>query len=194
MRESLNLTADDNNQIEVDQSSGLQQPEFRYIAIGRIVRAHGVRGEVSVAVLTDFPERFETTEWVYVGNEMEADAYRLKKSRWHKQNVLLTLDGVDNRTEAEQLVGLFIQVPVEETMPLPEGGYYLYQIMGLPVITTAGDTLGIISDVIETKANDVYIVKSADGTEILLPAIPDVIKSVDLDEGKVFVELLDGLI
>ncbi|MCB0209586.1 MAG: 16S rRNA processing protein RimM [Anaerolineae bacterium] len=194
MRESLNLTADDNNQIKVDQSSGLQQPEFRYIAIGRIVRAHGIRGEISVAVLTDFPERFETTQQVYVGNESEADAYQIKKSRWHKQNVLLTLNGVDDRTEAEQLVGLFIQVPVEETMPLPEGDYYLYQIMGLPVVTTAGDTLGIISDIIETKANDVYIVKSADDKEILLPAIPDVIKSVDLDAGKVFVELLDGLI
>lgn len=194
MPESLDLEANRDNKIDSNENSGLQKPEFRYLAIGRVVRAHGVRGELSVAVLTDFPERFGTTEWVYLGNEFEAEPYRLKKHRWHQKNVLLTLDEVNDRTEAEQLTGLLVQVPIEEAIPLPEGDYYLYQIMGLTVVTVQGETLGVISDILETKANDVYIVSRPDQTEVLLPAIPDVIKLVDLEKGQVIVELIDGLI
>ena len=102
-------------------SSGLDKPELRYLAIGRVTRAHGVRGEISVSILTDFPERFESTEWVYLGNEFEATPYRLKAYRWHKKNVLLSLDGITNRTQAEQLRGQFVQIPVEDAVPLPEG-------------------------------------------------------------------------
>ena len=90
-------------------NSGLSKPEFRYLAIGRIVRAHGVRGEVSVAILTDFPERFEQSEWLYIGNEYEADAYQLISHRWHKQNVLLSFSGIINRNQAEQLIGQFVE-------------------------------------------------------------------------------------
>ena len=194
MPESLDLETNKDNKIGLDNNSGLQEPEFRYLAIGRVVRAHGVRGELSVAVLTDFPERFETTEWVDLGNEFEAEPYRLKKHRWHKQNVLLTLAEVNDRTQAEQLTGLLVQVPVEDAMPLPEGGYYLYQIMGLTVVTVQGDTLGVVSDILETKANDVYVVSRPGQKEALLPAIPDVIKSVDLEKGQIMVELIDGLI
>ena len=98
---------------DLQKSSGESQPELRYLAIGRVTRAHGVRGEISVAVLTDFPERFEITEWVYLGDEFEAMPYRLEKYRWHKKNVLLTLGGVTDRTQAEQLKGQLVQVPIE---------------------------------------------------------------------------------
>jgi 16S rRNA processing protein RimM len=144
-------------------------------------------------VLTEFPERFETTEWVYLGDEFEARPYRLKSYRWHKDNVLLTLAGVTDRTQAEQLKGQFVQVPLEEAMPLPEGAYYLYQLIGLRVENTNGEFLGILTAVMETGANDVYVVEY-DGQEILLPAIPDVIKQVDLDHELMVVQLLDGLI
>jgi len=181
------------NKMISDESSGCHEPELRYLAIGRVVRAHGVRGELSVAVLTDFPERFEATDWVYVGNQFEAEAYRLEKYRWHKKNVLLTLAGVTDRTQAEQLKGQFIQVPLEEAVPLPEGDYYLYQLTGLQVITVDNTVLGTVTTIIETGANDVYVVD--DGLrELLLPAIPDVVKSVDLDKGQIVVELIDGLI
>ena len=176
------------------KSSGGIEPELRYLAIGRIVRAHGVRGEISVAVLTDFPERFETLEWVYVGNEFEAQPFRLEKHRWHKKNVLLTLAEITSRTQAEQLRGQFIQVPVGEAIPLPDGGYYLYQLIGLQAITATGELLGTIDSVIETGANDVYIIKSDERTELLIPAIADVIKSVDLDKRQIIIELMDGLI
>lgn len=175
------------------RSSGTRQPELRYLAIGRVIRAHSLGGEVSVAVLTDFPERFEMTEWVYLGNEFEATPYRLQSFRWHKQNVLLTLEGVTNRTQAELLKGQLVQIPLEEAMPLPDGSYYLYQLIGLKVEDTFGQFLGTIKDVLETGANDVYVVER-EGQELLLPAIPDVIKSVDIAKGMMVVHLMDGLI
>src|SRR5512134_3441755 len=97
-------------------SSGMRRPELRYLAIGRIVRAHGLRGEVSVAVLTEFPERFETTEWVYLGNEFEATPYRLESFRWHKDNVLLTLAGVPDRPQAEALRGQLVHQPARAVL------------------------------------------------------------------------------
>ena len=175
------------------RSSGMRQPELRYLAIGRIIRAHGLRGEVSAAVLTDFPERFETTEWVYLGNEFEATPYRLQSFRWHKQNVLLTLEGVTNRTQAELLKGQLVQVPLEEAVLLPDGSYYLYQLIGLKVQDTSGKFLGTVKGVLETGANDVYVVER-EGQELLLPAIPDVVKSVDIAAGIMVVHLIDGLI
>ena len=181
------------NRLGDSRSSGSRQPELRYLAIGKIVRAHGLRGEVSVAVLTGFPERFETTEWVYLGNEFEATAYRVESYRWHKDNVLLTLAGITDRTQAEVLKGQFVQVPIEEAVSLPEGSYYLYQLIGLQVQTTTGEFLGTITNVMETGANDVYVVQNEE-RELLLPAIPDVIKTVDIANGTMVVQVIDGLI
>jgi 16S rRNA processing protein RimM len=177
-----------------EASSGSLQPELRYLAIGRVVRAHGVKGEISVSILTDFPERFETTEWVYLGDEFEATAHRLETYRWHKKNILLTLAGITDRNQAGRLKGQLVQVPIEEAMPLPEGSYYLYQLMGLQVITSGGNILGSVTDIIETGANDVYVIKKDSQREILLPAIPDVVKSIDIEQGRMIVELIDGLI
>lgn len=158
------------------------------------MRAHGVRGEVSVTILTDFPERFETIEWVFIGDEFEAEAYRLEGYRWHKQNVLLTLAGVTDRLAADKLRGQLVQVPFEEAMPLPEGDFYLFELVGLQVFTVAGEYLGVIEEILETGANDVLVVKTQAQAEILLPSIPDVVKSVEPDAGRVLVELIDGLI
>lgn len=158
------------------------------------MRAHGVRGEVSVTILTDFPERFETIEWVFIGDEFEAEAYRLESHRWHKQNVLLTLAGVTDRLAADKLRGQLVQVPFEEAMPLPEGDFYLFELVGLQVFTVDGEYLGVIEEILETGANDVLVVKTQAQAEILLPSIPDVVKSVEPDAGRVLVELIDGLI
>ncbi len=177
-----------------DQTLSSNSVEIRYLAIGRIVRAHGVRGEVSMAVLTEFPERFETTKRVYLGNEYEATPYDLEAYRWHKQNLLLTLGGIVDRTQAERLRNQLVQVPIGEAVALPEGSYYLYELMGLEVYTHEDEYLGKIVDIIETKANDVYVVEGDQPKQILIPAIDDVVKSVDLDLGKMEIKLLDGLI
>jgi len=173
--------------------SGEGKPELRYLAIGKVVRAHGLQGELSMSVLTEFPERFETIEWVYLGDEFEAVPFRLLSYRWHKQHLLLTLEGITERSQAEQFRGQYVQVPIEEAIPLPEGIQYLYQLIGLNVITVEGENLGTVVDIIETGANDVFIVNDGN-REILLPDIPDVIEAVDLENGRLIVKLLDGLI
>jgi 16S rRNA processing protein RimM len=181
------------NRRRKNQGSDLPQLEPRYLAIGKITRAHGLRGEIVVAVLTEFPDRFAETEWVYLGNEFEAEAYQLEGYRWNKRNILLKLSGVADRTQAEQLRGQLVQVPVEEAMPLPEGSYYMYQLLGLQVITTEGEMLGPIVNILETGANDVYVV-DRQGKELLLPAIADVVQSVDLAKGQMIIKIIDGLI
>ncbi len=175
-----------------EAASGEPEP-FRYLAIGRIIGAHGTGGEVAIEILTDFPERFETTEWVYLGDEREATPYRLESYRWHKQKLLLTLDHVTDRAAAKALRGQWVQVPRDEAMPLPEGHYYHFQLIGLEVVTTQGEPLGTLADILETGANDVWVVRRA-GREVLLPDIPDVVKSIDMAQKRIMVELLDGLI
>ena len=175
------------------RNSGSRQPELRYLAVGRVVKVHGLKGELSMAVMTDFPERFDTTEWLYLGDEFDADPYRLTSYRWHKSNILLTLAEVTDRNQAEALRGMFVQIPIEAAMPLPEGSYYLYQLMGLEVISTNGESLGVIGDIIETGANDVYVVKGGK-KDVLIPNIPDVVQSVDLEKKQMIINILDGLI
>jgi len=175
------------------ERSGPQQPELRYLAVGKVVRAHGLRGELSVAILTEFPDRFETMEWVYLGDEFEATPYRLEGYRWHKSNILMTLAGISDRAQAEALRGQYVQVPVEEARTLPQGQYYLYQLVGLQVNTTAGDNLGKVVDIIETGANDVFVVEK-NGQQVLLPDIPEVVQAIDIAKGQMVVTIIDGLI
>lgn len=176
-----------------ERGSDTTKSEPRFLIIGRIVKAHGIRGEVAVEVLTDFPERFATMTTVYLGGEGEARPVTLSKHRWHKERVLLTFAGITDRNQAEGLKGLFIQIPLDEAMPLDEDHYYLYQLIGLQVVTRQGQVLGKVVEFIETGANGVYVVQSG-RKKILLPAIPEVILDIDLAAGTITVNLIDGLI
>jgi 16S rRNA processing protein RimM len=148
---------------------------------------------VSVEVLTDFPERFDTMQEVYLGDEFQAQPKRVLSTRRHKDRVLIQFEGCADRTTAEGLRGLLLEVPIEDATPLPEDEYYPYQLVGLDVLTVDGEDLGRVSDVLFTKANEVYVVTGPRG-QILLPAIADVIEKVDLDAGHMVVTLMDGLI
>jgi 16S rRNA processing protein RimM len=171
----------------------IDSAEPRFIAIGRVIRPHGLRGELAVEVLTDFPERFDTIEAIYLGGPQQADVWQVATTRWHKDRILLTLQGCEDRTTAEGLRGLLVQIPIEEAMPLPEDEYYPYELVGLDVVTVEGEELGRLSKVIFTNANEVYVVVGPRG-QILLPAIADVIDHVDLDTGQMVVRLIEGLV
>ncbi len=173
-------------------SSGMAGP--RFIVIGRILRPHGVHGEVLVEVITDFPERFDMLEVAYLGyDNQHATPYRVRTRRRHRLGALLSFEGYPDRTSVEALRDMFVQIPIEEAKPLPEGSYYAHELIGLDVFTTQGEELGRISDVLFTAANDVYVVQTARG-ELMLPAIRQVIKEVDLAAGRMIVELLPGLL
>jgi len=163
----------------------------RYLAIGRIVRPWGILGEVKVEILTDWPERFALLEYVYLGEE--AMPCRLERVRLHQGYALLKLAGYDDRSAAEALRGQVVQVPHEEAMPLDEGEYYVYQIEGLEVWTDEGESLGRVVEVLFTGSNEVYVVHGPRG-EVLIPAIADVVLKVDLEDRRLIVHLMDGLI
>ncbi len=162
----------------------------KYVTVGKILAPHGIRGEVKVEIMTDFPERFTKRPRLYLGRA--ARPVQVESARFFKRFVLLKLEGYPDRTSVESLRGELLQVPVEEAMPLDEGEYYLYQMLGLKVVTDEGRSLGEITEVIETGANDVYVVRGETG-EILLPDIAEVILDVDMERGVVTVHLIPGL-
>ncbi len=141
--------------------------------------------------MTDFPDRFSRLQKVYLGPE--AVPFALKGVRLHKGAALLKLEGCHDRTAVEKLRGQLVQIPIEEAVPLEQDEYYEHQIVGLAVWTAGGDYLGTVDEVISTGSNDVYVVQS-EGREILIPAIEDVVLEINLAQGRMVVELMEGLI
>lgn len=165
-----------------------------YITIGEIVAPHGHRGAVRVFPLTDFPERFLKMRKVrvFMGNEMYV--YPVESAGRHKRFILLKLAGVDNIGTAESLRTALIKVPRSETVPLPPGHHYVFEIVGLKVWSEKGAFIGEVGAVFKTGANDVYSVTSPNGKEILIPAIKEVVREINISEGKLVVRLPEGLI
>ena len=164
----------------------------RYLAIGRIARPWGVRGELKVEILTEDPSRFDELETVFVGPQFES--YRLESARLHGKAMRLKLAGCDDRASAEPLRGLLLHVVMEDALPLEEGEYWVHQILGLRAYSTNGDCLGIVQAVLETGSNDIYVVRAQSGREVLVPALKDVVLEIDPDSGRMLVELPEGLI
>lgn len=165
-----------------------------YMAVGLITTAHGLRGEVKVELHTDFPERFAPGVQLYLGEELEE--VTVSSARPHQGQLLLQFEGDESREDADELRGLWLFVPDEQAVELEEDTYFVHDIIGLSVQTVAGELLGTVKEVLFTGANDVYIVTPPDNPkrEILLPAIEEVIKQVDLDKGILIVEPLPGLL
>lgn len=171
---------------------------FEFLAVGRVVRPHGVRGELVVEPFPDCPEHWEVGSKVYLSlaetlTEAEQPAPRtLSGARWHHRRLLLRLADCADRQAAEMLRGRVVHICMAEAEPLPPGRFYRHQLLGLTAVTDSGETLGKVVDVLVTGANDVYVVRGPQG-EILLPAIPEVIRKIDLDGRCLGVRLLDGL-
>lgn len=166
--------------------------EPRFLAVGRITRPHGVNGEVRVELLTDVPERFEWLDSIYLG-EADPQPVSIESVRYHQGAVLLKLAGYPTRTEAESLRGTLLQVPEAEAIPLDEDEYFLYQLVGLEVFSEEGAPIGRLSEVLETGANNVFVVDGPRGQH-LIPDIPDVVRELDLEAGRLVIHLLPGLI
>jgi 16S rRNA processing protein RimM len=159
------------------------------LIVGRILAPWGIRGEVKVEVVTDFPERFAPQKVVYLNTR----PLEIESCRPHKQQLVVKLATIDSVEDAEKLRGQDLTIPRSELSRLPEGQYYTFQIIGLKVVTTEGELLGHITEIMTTGSNDVYIVEGKRG-EILIPAIEDVVKSIDLKKGKVVIEAIKGLL
>ncbi len=156
--------------------------------VGVVVGSWGNRGEVRVQPHTDNPRRFTKGDRLMAaGRALLSEGRRL-----HKGMPLVKFQGIDSREDAELLTGVELEVPVEQVPPLPDGTYYHFQILDMEVWTSGGELLGIVEDILSTGSNDVYVVRTGDG-EVLVPAIEDVVLQVDVDGGRLKVDLPDGL-
>lgn len=171
----------------------MRQPEPpRYLAIGRVQRPHGIRGELRVEILTDYPERVAAMDHLYLGPDHQR--YSVKGVRLHKNVLLLTLEGCADRDAAEALRGLLVEIAYEDAVPLEEGEYYHFQLPGIRVETEAGEFLGEIAEVFTVPGgNDVYVVHGPRG-ELLIPAIHDVVVDLDLPNQRLVIRPLPGLL
>ena len=151
--------------------------------VGRVSRPHGVRGEVRVEIVTGYPERLAQHAHFYLAypdSPATVQRHPVEGLRFHREALLLKLGGCDDRNGAEELRGMLVQVPTEEAVPLEEGEYYHFQIIGAAVETESGETLGRVVEVLETGANDVYVVRGPRG-EVLVPAIESVVRELEGD-------------
>ncbi len=165
----------------------------RMVTVGKIVGAHGIRGEVKVLSFAESSGIFAPGNDIHAKTASGADTiFRIKSAKPHKNIVRLALDGIKDRNTAQGLVGAELQVPREVLPDLPEGEWYHCDLIGLSVFTEDGAFLGKLAYIIETGANDVFAIKNQDN-EILVPAIDSVVKKVDLDDGKIVLSLPEGL-
>ena len=163
--------------------------ELEFLTIGQILAPWGVRGKLKVEVVTDFPERFAPNSTVYINRQPMA----IDSTEWRKGKAIIKLDTVDSIEQAQKLRGQPVEIPHSQLYSLPEGQYYHFQLIGLEVWTTSGELLGNIAEILTAQSNDNYVVSGTKG-EILIPAIDDVVKSVDLNKGQMVIEPIRGLL
>lgn len=163
-----------------------------YLVVGKLQRPHGLQGELVMEVLTDFPERLKPGVTLYAGTAYAP--LQVRKVRWQDRSMLITFQGYTTSETAGELRNLFVYVPAADRPTLEDGEYYHHQLIGLQVITQQGELLGKIIQILETGANDVFVIRPRNGREILIPGTDEVVLKVDLDQGQITINLLPGLL
>ncbi len=162
--------------------------------IGQIVNTYGIKGFVKVVPFTDNINRFEDLKEVYVETKKGLENFEIEEVKYAKNTVLLKLKGIDDINIAEKYKNCYIKISKENAVKLPEDTYFIIDLLDMQVYTDEDIYLGNIIDVYPTGSNDIYVVKNEEGKQVLLPAIGEVIKTVDIENKKMVVHLLDGLI
>jgi 16S rRNA processing protein RimM len=169
-----------------------QEGEPVFLAVGKLRRPHGVHGEIIMDVLTDFPERLQRGMTLYVGPDHQP--LQLRSFRPHAAALLVAFEGYNTPEQAGELRNRLAFVPVADLPSLPEGEYYHHQLIGLQVVSEQGESLGKVAEILETGANDVYVVRTEAGVEILIPAVDEFILNIDLERGEMRVHVAPGLL
>lgn len=163
------------------------------LQVGRISNTHGLRGEVKVVSWTDYPEVFEDFKHVYLDIKKEKKTLEITNIKYQKSNLIIKFKGIDSIDEAEKIKNTILYVDREQ-IGEPEEGYYICDLIGCMVQSDDGRQLGRVCDVFSTGSNDVYVIKSDEGKEILIPVIDEVVLSVDIEKEKILVHLIEGLV
>lgn len=164
-----------------------------YLELGQIVNVKGLKGEVKVNPFTENIDRFEELKTVLIKFKNENKEFEIEKVGYHKNQVILKFKGINTVEEAEKLRNSYILINRNDLEPLEKGVYYITDLLGLEVYTEDGALLGKVDDIYNTGSNDIYVVKDDLGKQKLLPGIPEVLKNVDLEHGKIIVNLIEGL-
>jgi 16S rRNA processing protein RimM len=162
-----------------------REPEF--LVVGKLRRAHGVRGEIAMEVYTHFPELMAPGQVVYIGESHHP--HTIEKTRWKNALMLLKFAGIDDRTLVSTLTNALVFIQASVLPPLADDTFYYHELIGLGVVTDSGEHLGTVEEILETGANDVLIIQDDQGKERLLPAIDSVVLEIDLDGGEMVVAL-----
>ena len=163
------------------------------LEIGQIVNTFGIKGFVKVNPFVDDVLRFDDLEKVYLKRNKELKEMEVEEVKYHKTMVLIKFKGIDRVEDAELLRNSYLEVDRENAIELEDGEYFIADLLGIDVYTEEGETLGKLEDIFNTGSNDIYVVKAEDGKQLLLPAISEVIKEINLKENKIVVHLLEGL-
>lgn len=166
----------------------------QYFEIGQIVNHFGIKGMVKVNPFTDDISQFEEMKTILVDKKGNLQEMQIEEVKYSKNQVLLKLKGIETVEEAEKYRNCYLKLPREKARKLPKNTYFIADLIGLEVYTEEGNLLGKVDDIYNTGASDIYVVKDELGKQILLPAIKEVIKQVDLEQEKIVVHLLDGLV
>lgn len=164
------------------------------LKVGVITTTHGVRGEVKVYPTTEDASRFLSLDYVLLDTGREMKKLEIQNVKFFKSLAILKFKGVDNINDIESYKGCSLWIPREEGQELGEDEYYIADLLGMVVVLEDGTEFGILKDVIETGANDVYVVTTKEGKEVLLPAIKECILNVDIQENQMTVHLMKGLL
>ncbi len=165
-----------------------------YRTIGKIISYWGTKGFLKVYALTFSPERFYKLSGVFVSSEKDRQFFKVEKVKPYKGNVwLFKLEDIDTVTDAEKVRGFYLEVPEEEVIKLPKDTYFVDDLIGLKVFSLKGDYIGTLENIIEGLASDIYVVKAGE-KEILIPAVKEFVKEIDLNEGKMFIKVIEGLV
>jgi len=162
----------------------------KFIIIGKIISAHGNKGELKIKPLTEDIGRFSHLKYVLIDKKK----YEICYVKRLKNDIILKLTEVAGIDDAEDLVGFYTEVERSNAIKLPVNSYFIHDIIGMDVYIENDKYLGKINDIIQTGSNDVYIVEDKDGKELLIPAIKDVVKKIDLDSRKIFIQYIEGLL
>lgn len=164
------------------------------LQVGVITQTHGIRGEVKVFPTTDDAGRFRLLDEVILDNEKERLIMEIECVRFFKQYVIIKFKGYDSINDIEKYKGAKLFIARENAVKLKKGEYFIADLIDMKVVTEDGVLFGILKDVLTTGANDVYVVETTDGKEVLLPAIKECVRDIDMENTTITVHIMDGLL
>lgn len=168
--------------------------KVKKVRIAKVVNTHGVRGEVKAVPLSDFPDRYASLKQVFVEGDKRNQVCTVESVRWNKGHLLMKFEEIDNPEHAGLLKNKYLVIPIDDVIPLPEDSFYLFEIIGLDVYHSDGGKIGTVKDVLQTSANDVYVIQDQNEKEVLIPALKNIVKQVDLENNLMIVQVPPGLL